>query len=102
MKRGVSALTLGLLAHSLAAQQPKPAGLAATPCCAITAIDQKTGVVGARESSTGYRFSFEVKDPKLRAGLKVGQKIWADFTTKRVSLKPGAPCCDIIVGLSPP
>ena len=44
------------------AQPAKPKPMPAAPCCGITAIDNKTGIVTAQEASTGHVFQFEVKD----------------------------------------
>ena len=103
-------LSLLLAATPAAAQRPdtlpvRPTGgmaQAPGPCCVITAVDSLSHLVSARESSTGYRFRFAVRDPKLRVELKVGQKIWADFAANRVSLRPGVPCCEIVPDGRPP
>ena len=90
----VSALALATLAWV-------PPAAAGVPCCAITAIqpdpaDPVGGIVSARETATGRTFQFKVS-AKLLKGLKVGQAIYADFKTMKVSLNPdgAAPCCEI-------
>ena len=65
------------------------------PCCSVTAINTATGVVTAQVLATRKTFSFTVKDAALRSSLKVGQKVFADFMTARVSIKYGEPCCSI-------
>ncbi len=75
-----------------------PAGKQASgaPCCSITAIDTRIGVVTAQEISTGHSFRFEVKDRVILRGLRVGQKVWADFALGKVGLSAAAPCCGIV------
>ena len=70
---------------------------AATPCCGIVEIGA-SGVVTARETATGRTFEFRVADRRLLAGLRVGQPVYADFTTMRVSVQPdgATPCCGIV------
>jgi Cu/Ag efflux protein CusF len=78
------------------AQKRIPRTHPADPCCAITAIDAARGLVTARDASSGQTFQFEVDSRRLLAGLKVGQKVYADFATKKVSIYQGDPCCQII------
>lgn len=85
---------------------------AAAPCCTITAINLKTGVVTAVDpANMRFRFQLVLNDPpkgdetsvnkhlsiKLLRSLRVGQKIYANFDTKKVSIDGGIPCC-VIVG----
>jgi len=53
------------------------------------------GPVGKR---SGRTFQFTVKDAVVLKGLKVGQAIYADFTTLKVSVNPDgvAPCCSLV------
>ncbi len=70
-----------------------PEARAATPCCGITAMDVRTGLVTARETATGRAFQFQVKDASLLKSLRVGQNISADLKGMSVTLpaaKPGA------------
>ena len=67
-----------------------PAG----PCCGITAIDARTGIVAARDLASGRVFQFSASAAVLRT-IRVGQSIYADYTKKSVSLVPGTPCCTI-------
>jgi hypothetical protein len=72
---------------------PAPAAYAGEPCCSVTAIDAKTGVVTAKEAATGRAFQFQVKDAAMLKSLKVGQEIPADLKAMTVTLpaaKPGA------------
>lgn len=78
--------------------QPARARPSATPpCCAISGIDIRRAVVTAQEASTGHVFRFEVPDRTVLGALKVGQKVWADFATAKVTLDPKTgPCCRIL------
>lgn len=71
-------------------------------CCSIVRIDSARSIVTARETATGYTFRFAVKPRRLLRTLRIGQPIWADFTTKTVKLKANAtPCCGIVPQESP-
>jgi len=60
------------------------------PCCQITSINTASGVVSARDNSTGQSFRFFVKDSVLITSLKEGQAIFADFKTQQVFTRGGA------------
>jgi len=80
---------------------------AASPCCTITNVDQKTGTVTANETATSRVFTFKVTDAKLLSSLKIGQGVYANFTTKQVSLNGTQACCaitnlDLRVRVQPP
>jgi Cu/Ag efflux protein CusF len=70
---------------------------AVAPCCAVTAIDVRSGVVTARESATGRTFQFKLDDTALARSVKVGQIVEADFKTMKATVRPagGAVCCAI-------
>jgi hypothetical protein len=55
-------------------------------------------VITAREMATGYTFRVEVKSKKLLTTLKVGDKVWANFSAKRVRLGAigDSLCCAIL------
>lgn len=69
---------------------------AAGPCCTITGIDSRTGIVNARVNVTGQTFQFAVKNSALLSSLKVGQGVYANFGGKQVSLDGRAACCAIV------
>jgi len=70
-------------------------GAYAAPCCSITGIDQKTGIVTARETATGRVFTFTVTNAKMRGSLRVGQGVYANFAKMQVSLDGIVTCCAI-------
>ena len=86
-------LIIGLMLIVLLAPTVPPA-FAGEPCCAITNI--AGGLVTAKETVTGKTFQFQVTDSALMKSLRVGQKIYADFGTQRVSVDGASPCCGIV------
>jgi len=68
----------------------------AKACCPITAVDARTGLVTAKETATGKSFQFKVADEKMLKTLKVGQGIYANFKTQKVSVDGVKPCCPIV------
>ena len=83
-----------LVAVLLAALAPAARAQALLPG-SITAIDARTGIVSAKVSASGAAFQFRVTDPKLLVGLHMGQGVYANFTTKQVSLDGKRMCCEI-------
>ena len=65
------------------------------PCCNITAVAVRTGLVTARERSTGREFQFRVTNQAQLASLHSGQAVWADFGANKVAISYGEPCCGI-------
>ncbi len=108
MKNFISRISISLamiFALSLAMVALAPRAEAAEPVSAkITAINAKTGLVTAKEIKTGKTFQFKVNpsEPvnvaKLLKSLKVGQKVFSDFTKGVVSVSPDGtePCCEIV------
>ena len=72
------------------------AATSAAPCCGITGVNATTGVVTARELKSGRVFRFQVKDAGLLKSVRVGQQVYADFTTNKVRIHGAEPCCAII------
>jgi hypothetical protein len=68
------------------------------PCCTITAIEAGTGLVSAKVTANGNVFQFKVATPAALASLRVGQGVYANFTTRQVSLNGRAACCAITSG----
>jgi hypothetical protein len=95
MTRTIRSFGLGLIVSGALAALAPPA-LAATPCCSITAIDAKTGIVTARENASGKVFQFKAAEATLK-GLHVGQAVEAEFKTGRVTIERDAnPCCSVV------
>jgi hypothetical protein len=71
-------------------------GLSLRPCCGVTAIDQRSGVVTARENARGRTFQFTVTNAALLRTVRIGQEVYANFTTQQVSLDGRKACCAIV------
>ena len=61
------------------------------PCCNITSVNAKSGLVKARVLDGSRTFEFTVKDKSTLSQLRAGQRIYADFGTHQVSIKEGSP-----------
>lgn len=72
------------------------------PCCSITAIDQRTGIVTGKVNATSQLFEFKLTNPALLQSLKVGEAIYANFTARQVSLDGKSPCGTIVATGSAP
>lgn len=83
-----------ILAFTLLALAPPVQ--AAAPCCAITGINARTGLVTAKVNATGQVFTFQVSNARLLNLLRVGQGVYANFAGKQVSVDGVAPCCAIV------
>jgi hypothetical protein len=95
--RGIGALFMTLAAIGLGAA-PLACSAKPNPCCEITSIDMN-GRVTAQELVGAQRaFQFQVDDKALLGALRIGQKIWADFGTQKVSVNGAGPCCNIVSG----
>ena len=69
---------------------------AANPCCSVTGIDARTGVVLAKENATGRAFQFKASNASLLRELRLGAPVYANFNAKQVSLDGRSACCAII------
>jgi len=63
------------------------------PCCTITSVNAKSGLVKARALDGSRTFQFTVKDKSALSQLRAGQPVYADFGTRQVSINEGNPCC---------
>lgn len=70
---------------------------AGEPCCGITSLKPRTGVVVAADPVSGRKFEFKVKNAKWFKTLKVGQAVNLNVRTKSVSVS-GLPknCCTLV------
>lgn len=94
----VLGLATALLAGAITV--PTPEVRAAAPCCGVTAIDAKSGLVTAKETATGKTFDFRVQDKALLKTLKIGDQVEADFSTNKVGIH-GAEPAGIIMNQRP-
>ena len=95
-RRVLLALGVACLGAAFAA----PWARAADACCAITAIDNGSGLVTAREVSIGRTFQFRLSDPQVLGSLRVGQGVYANYVRHQVSVD-GRTACGTIVKLQP-
>jgi hypothetical protein len=65
------------------------------PCCTITSVNAKSGLVNARALDGSRTFQFTVKNKSALSQLRVGQQIYGDFGTHQVSINEGTPCCSM-------
>jgi hypothetical protein len=65
--------------------------VAAAPCCAIVAIDARSGVVTVRNVDTGRTYQVKVGDSGVLSALAVGQAINAEISAGKVILRPAEP-----------
>lgn len=70
------------------------------PCCSITGIDTRAGLVSAKVNTTGQSFQFKPNTAALLASMKVGEGVYANFKTGKVSLD-GKAIAGTIVSLGP-
>jgi Cu/Ag efflux protein CusF len=68
------------------------------PCCSVVAVDAKTGIVSARDKTTGKTFKFNVSDKAMLKGLKAGDAVQANFAAGQVAIEKysAVPCCNIV------
>ena len=80
---------------SLPEKNTRPTTPANKICCAITAVDARSGVISVRENATGRNFKFVANKKSPLKGLKPGQGVYAHFASKQVSLDGRFACCRI-------
>ncbi len=68
----------------------------APACCAITQIDAAARLAQAEVNLSKTQFAFSVPASIAVQSLSVGQPVWANFTTKQVSLNGRDVCCQIV------
>jgi hypothetical protein len=66
------------------------------PCCTVTGIDNRTGMVTANNTATGQTFQFQLNKAATLKTMKIGQGVYADFGTKQVSVDGATPCCSVL------
>ena len=94
--------SLGSLAVLLAFGATTAPGQTPSACCSITAIDRATGLVSAKVAAGSQVFQFRVTNTRTLPTLRVGQGVYANFTTRQVSLDGRSACCAITSGPTAP
>jgi hypothetical protein len=85
-----------ILALLIAVAATTVPAFAGEPCCAVTSVNASTGMVTAVETATGRSFQFGVTNAALLKTLHAGSPIYANFTSKQVSVDGATPCCGIV------
>ena len=85
-----------ILGASMAVTVPPEVG-AGTPCCSVTTIDRKTGVVTAKNIATGGTFRFRLGDAAQIGNIKIGDQVSTDFQTRQVTVHSFQPAEGILM-----
>jgi Cu/Ag efflux protein CusF len=91
----VSGMAL-ILGASIAVSVPPEVG-AGTPCCSITTVDRKTGIVTAKDTATGETFKFRLGDAAQIGNIKIGDQVSTDFQTRQVTVHSFQPVEGILI-----
>lgn len=91
----VSGMAL-ILGASIAVSVP-PEVSAGTPCCSITTVDRKTGIVTAKNAATGETFKFRLGDAAQIGNIKIGDQVSTDFQTRQVTVHSFQPVEGILI-----
>jgi len=97
MRAGVLVLGTGLIIGALIAVSVPPEVSAATPCCTITSIDMKTGIVTGKDTATGETFEFKLGNAAQIRNIKIGDQVSTDFQNREVTVHSFQPVDGIIV-----
>lgn len=97
MQRWALVLGIALIIEALIAVSVPPEVSAATPCCRITAIDTKTGVVTAKNTATGETTEFRLGDAAQIKNIKVGDPVSTDSQNREVTVHSFQPVDGILI-----
>jgi hypothetical protein len=70
---------------------------AGTPCCSITTIDMKTGIVTAKNTATGETFEFKLGNAAQIRNIKIGDQVSTDSQTREVTVHSFQPVDGILI-----
>lgn|SRR5450759_696176 len=103
-QRWVLVLGMALIIGASIAVPVPPEVSAGTPCCSITAIDMKTGIVTAKNTATGETFEFKLGNAAQIRNIKIGDQVSTDFQTREVTVHSFQPVDGILkkVPMPPP
>ena len=97
MQGWVLVLGMALLIGASTAVSIPPEVSAATPCCSITSIDTKTGIVTAKDTTTGETIEFRLGDAAQVKNIKIGDQVSADSRTREVTVHSFQPVGGILM-----
>ena len=97
MKTWVLILGMGLILGASIAVSVPPETSAGTPCCSVTAVDGKTGIVTAKNTATGETFKIRLGDAAQIGNIKIGDQVSTDFQTRQVTVHSFQPAEGILI-----
>jgi hypothetical protein len=74
-----------ILGASIAVSVPTEVS-AGTPCCSVTTVDRKTGIVTAKNTATGETIKFRLGDAAQIGNIKIGDQVSTDIQTRQVTV----------------
>jgi hypothetical protein len=74
-----------ILGTSIAVSVP-PDVSAGTPCCSVTTVDRKTGIVTAKKTATGETIKFRLLEAAQIGNIKIGDQVSTDLQTRQVTV----------------
>lgn len=97
MQPWVLASGLALIIGASIAVSVPPEVFAGTPCCSITTIDVKTGIVTAKDTATGETIEFRLGDSTKIRNIKIGDPVSTDSQTREVTVHSFQPVGGILI-----
>ena len=97
MQAWVSVLGIAFIVGAPIAVSFPPEVSAGTPCCSITAIDKKSGIVTAKNTATGETFKFKLGDAAQIRSIKIGDQVSTDSQTREVTVHSFQPVDGILI-----
>jgi Cu/Ag efflux protein CusF len=91
-----SGLALIIIGASIAVSVPREV-FAGSPCCNITSVDKKTGIVTAKDTATGETIEFRLGDAAKIRNIKIGDQVSADSQTREVTVHSFQPVDGILI-----
>lgn len=97
MQTWVLVLGMALIIGASIAVSVPPEVSAGTPCCSITTIDMKTGIVTAKNTATGETFEFKLGNAAQIRNIKIGDPVSTDSQTREVTVHSFQPVDGILI-----
>jgi hypothetical protein len=97
MQTWVSVLGIAFIVGAPIAVSLPPEVSAGTPCCTVTTVNVKTGIVTAKNTATGETFKFRLVEAAQIGNIKVGDQVSTDFQTRQVTVHSFQPAEGILM-----
>jgi hypothetical protein len=97
MQAWVSVLGIAFIVGAPIAVSLPPEVSAGTPCCTVTTVNVKTGIVTAKNTATGETFKFRLVEAAQIGNIKVGDQVSTDFQTRQVTVHSFQPAEGILM-----